>query len=112
MHWAEYGIKEGRNKSVETDLSTTEVTSYIERYPDLKAKYGKLGFAEQLKAANEHWLTIGHPKENRNGHQAERITKQQAYCYLKKYPDLVKAFGMTSTSWIKAQEHWLHEGFK
>ena len=34
------------------------------------------------------------------------MTKQQASCYLNRYPDLRKAYGYTSTSWIKAQVHW------
>lgn len=29
-----------------------------------------------------------------------------------KYKDLQKAFGITSTSWIKAQEHWYRHGKK
>lgn len=101
-HWAQYGSKEGRIKTVEGDLSIKEVNTYMERYSDVKTKFGKLPPAEQLKSVNEHWLNEGR-KENRNGQVADRITKQQAYCYLKKYPDLQKAFGMTSTSWIKAQ---------
>jgi hypothetical protein len=73
----------------------------MDRYSDVKSEFSKVEPSEQLKKINEHWLTIGQ-KENRNPHMAERITKTQSYCYLKKYPDLIKAFGMTSSSWIKA----------
>lgn len=81
------------------------------RYSDVKIKYGKLEPMEQLKGINEHWKSEGQA-QNRNHLIADRITKQQAYCYLKKYPDLVKAYGLTSTSWIKAQEHYYSHGYK
>jgi hypothetical protein len=73
----------------------------MDRYPDVKAEFGKLAPGEMLTKVNEHFKDKGQ-KENRNGEMAERITKQQAQCYLNKYPDLKKAFGSDTHSWIKA----------
>lgn len=59
----------------------------------------------------DHWEKKG-KKEGRHGRCATRITKQEAHCYLNRYPDLKKAFGWNTKSWIKAQEHWYTNGAK
>lgn len=51
-------------------------------------------------------------KENRKPGESMKITKLQAECYLNRYPDLKKAFGTSSNSWIKAQHHYYKHGFK
>ena len=76
-HWGKKGQKEGRDKSVEGNLSLEEIKVYMDRYPDVKSEFGKLPIGEMLKAVNDQFKERGQ-RENRNGEMAERITKQQA----------------------------------
>ena len=41
-HWATRGQKEGRDKSVNTDLSIEESAAYLNRYADIKAEFGHI----------------------------------------------------------------------
>ena len=65
-HWIQFGMKEGRTKEVQTELSNKEVLAYMNRYEDVKSKFGKQSSAELIKSVNEHWKETG-MKENRNG---------------------------------------------
>ena len=49
--------------------------------------------------------------QSRNYQCADRISKQQSWCYLSRYPDLQTAFGTKYNSWKKAQNHWETHGY-
>jgi hypothetical protein len=49
QHWQQYGIKEGRQ-----GCGSFHTEQYLERYPDLKQKFG-----DNYTAALEHYLTTG-----------------------------------------------------
>lgn len=66
---------------------------------------------DRLKIAKRHYVDWG-IYEGRNRHCAQRITDQQAQCYLDKNDDLRKKFGDTEKGWIAAKEHWYTTGWK
>ena len=47
--------------------------------------------------------------EGRNRHRTYRITRTQAKCYLKRYPDLVRRY---KTKWWDARNHWYKKGWR
>lgn len=94
-----------------SDMNGPESIAYMRRYPDVKKGYAHYRGYEFVKKVVEQWNTVG-KKENRKPGESMKITKLQAECYLNRYPDLKKAFGTSSNSWIKAQHHYYKHGFK
>ena len=95
-HWVEFGQREGRSKAVEGELTDEELICYKDFYDDTVNQWSVVMKNEPCSKKKEwirnHWNTIG-KKEGRHGKCAERITKQEAHCYLNRYPDLKRAFG-------------------
>lgn len=72
-HWAERGEREGRDKSVDSQLSAEEAVCYANRYDDL-AEQRESG-TNIAAAAQEHFTKSGEG-EGRNKLCADRISKQ------------------------------------
>jgi len=103
-------------------ITDKEAKCYLKRYPDLQNAFGN-----DIQKAKDHWKEYGfREKRNKNcdiqvvGGPVEApriianprkippITDKEAKCYLKRYPDLQKAFGNDIQ---KAKDHWKKYGF-
>lgn len=65
-----------------------------------------------MKIAKKHYVEWG-IYEGRNRNCAQRITDQQAQCYLdKNEDDLKKVINKKKISWLDAKKHWETTGYK
>jgi len=74
-------------------MTDEEARCYIDRYPDLEAF--DMHFAPDanpLARAKRHYKEFGQ-LEGRQKFCGQKITEQQARCYLERYPDLLESFG-------------------
>jgi len=91
---------------------TPDMNCYMKRYPDLLKAFG--GDTDQ---ALNHYNTsgrVGFNKEGRNPYKGEDVVDANGncpapdwFCYMKRYPDLLKAFGGDSQ---RARQHYMQSG--
>jgi hypothetical protein len=95
LHYYQYGIFEGR--TFDANFIAAE---YLELNPDLKAAGGG-----DLQGAVMHWLTYGHPVEDRMGRVPIGFNVDN---YLSRYPDLASAFSGITPVAVRNVAVWQH----
>jgi serralysin len=94
-HYNTHGKNEGRNPYSGDDVNSggckQDWNCYLKRYPDLQRAFGS-----DTNAAMNHYITNG-KNEGRNPYSGDDVNpggcNQDWNCYVKRYPDLQRAFG-------------------
>jgi hypothetical protein len=94
LHYYHFGLLEGR--SFDTNFIAAE---YLELNPDLKAA------GVDLQGAVMHWLSYGHPIEDRMGRVPIGFNVDN---YLARYPDLAAAFAGATPVAVRNVAVWQH----
>ena len=110
-HFIKFGMQEGRQ-----GIASFDVKSYKNAYPDLRKAYG-----DNLKSYYLHYINYG----KREGRVAKGVNELRGYAtvyggldykdvydanyYVKRYPDLMKAFGYDENRLLK---HFMTYGMK
>lgn len=96
LHYWHFGMAEGR-----TFDSNFLPDEYLELYPELATALG----TTSKFAALMHWLTYGHPVEDRMGRVPSGFDVD---AYLARYPDLAAAFGDITPKAKRNVTAWWH----